>query len=206
MVYKSIPLATDFLSQSQIDIKANFDQANTSFSVNHTPFNIASNNGKHKFVQMPQGAIPSGRTIGDGALYVKSSSSNPDLFYTPDVAGKEYQLTRTNDSSYGSFSTDAAYTSGATPPGATTVGGWTFLPGGLLLQYGTVTAPGNPSTTVNFPIAFSTACYVVTISIKRTSGANDNLFINAKNTTTFTYFASTSGSGFQSFDFIAIGK
>jgi hypothetical protein len=41
--------------------------------------------------------------------------------------------------------------------------GYTFLPGGLILQWATATAT-SPANTVTFPVAFKVACFSVTIS------------------------------------------
>ena len=63
MVYKStIPGAADIPNQSQSQIKENFTQLNTQFGTEHTAFDSATNNGKHKFVTLPVGAgiIPAG--------------------------------------------------------------------------------------------------------------------------------------------------
>lgn len=200
----NIPLPGDLLSKSQQDINNNFTKANSSFGRNHYPFDDGTaNNGKHKFVDMPVQLLPA-ISAGEGALYVKTAGQS-QLYYTPDAGGIEYQVTRVIDASFARFATDGAYPSNATPAGATTVGGWTFLPGGLLLQYGTVTTPGNASTVIDFPISFTNPPFAISISIQRNSGSDDNLFINAKTASTFTYFASTSGTGFQAFDFIAIG-
>jgi hypothetical protein len=208
----AIPQPNDLLSNSQGDLLTNNISLDASFSVNHLPFSdLTVNNGKHTFVEMLQRPLKPVTAAAEGTIYTKDDptpTSRTQLFYIGDAGGPgiEYQLTKCIDAQIAKFATNLAYPSGAVPAGATTVGGWTFLPGGLILQYGTVTSPGNASTTVNFPFAFPTTCFVMTISIKRTSGSNDNLFINTKTSTTFTYFASTTGGGFQSFDWVAIGK
>ena len=50
---KNIPQPTDRLSQSQQDLLNNNLQLNTSFGVNHFPFDdLTADNGKNNFVQL----------------------------------------------------------------------------------------------------------------------------------------------------------
>jgi hypothetical protein len=54
MVYlPGIPNATDIPSNSQPQIKENFTQLNTQFSVEHVAFNAASGNGQHLGITLP---------------------------------------------------------------------------------------------------------------------------------------------------------
>lgn len=158
----AIPTPTDKLSTSQGDILGNFSSANTVFGVDHFEFD-AINGGKHKHVNMP---VKSGGTApttasGEGAIYTVASGSNSDMYYTRDAeATNVYQMTRIDNSKYTEFSTNTNYDAG--PPILT--GGWTFLPGGMLLQYGhaqTLTATA-PNLLVTFPKAFTNVVYSVT--------------------------------------------
>lgn len=50
---QNIPNASDFLSDSQGQLKENFQQLQTQFSKNHVPLSPnSSNNGRHTFVEM----------------------------------------------------------------------------------------------------------------------------------------------------------
>lgn len=95
----SIPKSTDLLSNSQADLLANNGALNASFSRNHIALNIATNNGKHTFIEMPvSAAIPTpipALINGEGTLYTKNvaTTSSSELFYTPDTSGTEYQVT-----------------------------------------------------------------------------------------------------------------
>ncbi len=161
----NIPLPTDKLSTSQGDIKDNFGQLNTIFGVDHFEFD-AIDAGKHQHVNMPakSGGTPPTTASGEGALYTVQTGSNTDQYYTRDAdATNIYQMTRiTNDGTeYGRFATNLNYQVG--PPDLT--GGWTFLPGGMMLQYGkaiTTSAGGPPNLTVTFPVAFTNVVYSVT--------------------------------------------
>jgi len=208
---RDIPDGPNNPSNDQPLMKTNTNSTDDLINEDHYSFGV-NNGGLHKQVRMPiLAAIPGGLIASEGTLYTKSVSAFTQLFYTPDASTNEYQLTRTGTAAFPQFGKYIPYTSGLA--GATTEGGWTFLAGngtdgGMILQYGTVTftVPKNGSFTVNLPIGYSVKNMVMTISINRTSGAGgDQCYINSKGLSSFTFFTSTSGTGFQSFDFMAIG-
>jgi len=199
MVYNpNIPNAGDLLSVSQGQLKTNFTAANTSFSRNHIPFSTATNNGKHTFIEMPiRAGIPApapGLILGEGTVYTKNTTTftattEATTYYTPDNTGNEYQLTRTISSKFGSFSTAT---------------GWTFLPGGLLLQWGQVAAPGS-SGQVIFPVAFTTAAFSIQLTVQSTA-TTFALIDNTTPPTLTTFNYKTALAGVVSLHWIAIGK
>lgn len=193
----NIPLPTDFISDSQADIRNNFTSINATFSRNHIPFSTVTNNGKHTFIEMPViSTIPTpvpGLISGEGTIYTKTISAVSEIFYTPDSSGNQYQLTTTIPAAFAKFATNTAYSTGLT-------GGWTFLPGGLLLQYGKNTGAGAVGTIV-FPIAFSDVPYSLTLTSTR--NAASSVGINAVTASQFTYI--TSSASVTSVNFIAIG-
>ena len=198
----NIPKPTDLLSNSQADLLANNGFLNASFSRNHVALNIATNNGKHTFIEMPTlASIPApvpGLIAGEGTLYTKGSGG-AQLFYTPGTSGNEYQLTRTIAASFASFAS-------ANP-------GWTFLPGGLLLQWGTKTLSANNTlTTITFPVTF-TAPVTNVFSIVLTKISSDNsttgqeVRISSGNVTISQFKVSqSSSSSANSVYWMAIGK
>ena len=202
-----IPTGLVNLDTDYKNIQLNFQQADTSFGVNHTPFSVTPNNGKHKFVEMPiSTVIPPGLAASEGTLYTKTASTVSELFYTPDTSTNEYQLTRTISASFSKFATNLAY--GTPPAGFTQTGGWTFLPGGLLLQYGFFGKPLGigSSGQVQFPVTWTTGAFSITLIAYRDSGS-EFVVLNSTTpptTTTFNYFASSNGS--DGFFWQAIGK
>ncbi len=162
----AIPQPNDLLSDSQGDILQNFSSANTSFGINHYAFDNATvNNGKHKFVGMPVLAAAPTTAAGEGALYFKTAGAGSALFMVRDNnAGTEVQLT---SSSVGNVQAAA--------------NGWTWLPGGLLLQWGSFNP--NLSTAVAFPVAFTTVPYSVVLTV---SASNSNSFRASVNTGSLT--------------------
>ena len=169
-------------------INQNFQTINTAFAINHVAFNI-SGAGKHKFVEMPnQSAIPSPLASGEGTIYCKSSGI-AQLFFTSGISGNEYQLTRAISASFTTFGTNTGYAANHT-------GGWTFLPGGMLLQYGLRISAGT-SGVITFPTAFTNAPYSINVSLY-SNAAGRTVVIDtgtAPTTTGFNFINSVAGQG-----------
>ena len=178
----NIPRATDNLNVSQGDIQGNFLTANTIMAINHYPFdNTSADKGKHKFVDMPiLAALPS-IASGDGGLYTKTVSSQSQLFYAADGNITEYQMTRVIPASVGTFATNP---------------GWTFLPGGLIMQYGSKSNPGTSGSVLFTPnIDFPTACFYVFLQLQHSSSGNESATVQPTPTTTgFSYRTTSSGA------------
>lgn len=197
-----IPDAPNNPSVDQPKMKANNDAIAQYVAVDHIDFGVA-HSGVHKQVQMPlrgggTGTIPPGLFAGEGTLYTKTGGTDTQLFYSPDASGNEYQMTRAITASFtatfGQFAVD-----GAPPAGTISTFGWTFLPGGLMLQYGTITGLGvsnlPASRTVNFPVAFTNTPYSINITVRRDNAADADSSISRTvppTTTGFTYVIDSS--------------
>ena len=118
-------------------------------------------------------AIPSPLAADEGTLYTKLNSSVSSLWYTPDNSTNEYQLTRTISASYTLFGTNTTYVAGLQ-------GGWTFLPGGLLLQYGFMASPVNNSV-IQFPVPFTTLTGPFSITLGAVRPDTTDKMISIKN-------------------------
>lgn len=86
MVYYDTPLGTQLQNQSSPQLRNNFSQANTSFSVDHIGFGIATNNGLHNQVTTAACSNPSGSpttepttTSTTCAFYAKQYNTNVGL-------------------------------------------------------------------------------------------------------------------------------
>lgn len=132
-----IPRSGQSLGNSRPQVQGNFDYIDTAFAINHVAFN-ASGVGKHKFLQMPeQGSAPS-TAANEGALYTKEASSITNLFWRQESSGTEVQMTNIAPSS--------------------AQNGYTFLPGGMLMQWNNVSLGASGSaTTVTLPTSFTLA-------------------------------------------------
>jgi len=161
----SIPEATDVPSQSQSQIKDNFDAINTVVAVNHVAFNAAGE-GKHKFAQMPeQGAAPA-TAANEGAIYTKQGTKTTvtELVFRRESSGTEIEMTAGEG-----------------------VNGWTMLPSGLLLKWMTVSATAGDQdlfwpTGPTIP-PFS-AVYQTLVTVGVNTGGDPNIAVTYKTETT----------------------
>ncbi len=170
------------------DMQTNTNSIESWVTVDHYGFNTggSTNNfgGLHSQIRMPTlGNVSTPPTLVNGAgnLYVNTVSARSELFYIPDNTGNVYQLTRTSNSSFASFAV-------ANP-------GWTFLPGGMLFQYGLATSSGTslPNTTITFPRAYSTGLFSVNATILTT--ADSRFFVEIYDSSTTQFRAVTRDSG-----------
>jgi hypothetical protein len=146
-----IPQPGDIPSQSQGQILTNFAQLNTIFANNHVAFNhaVVGARGMHNYVQLiTQAVAPS--VVGISGLYTLTPAS-PNLYWQRS-GGAAVQMT------------------GRDPLNAQS--GYTFLPGGLLLQWGwtgAVLVPGLNSRVVVYPTPFA-FCWSVNCSTITNAG------------------------------------
>lgn len=183
----SIPQAADKLSASQAQILTNFTELDTQFGVDHTPFDNSGSNGDgfHKKVtHKVQGSDP-GSAASQLVTYAKTSSGSSELFMQRDGVAGAIQLTKGTVNIGGNSTTPAA-------------AGHSFLPGGLLIQWGSVAASA-AGQAFNFDTVFS-SIYSLTMGIQA-AGAQSSSFGSV----------TTSGgvafcqSGTQTINYIAIG-
>jgi len=204
MTYDPRPAASnDTLVSSRDAIRTNFNLLRTNIEANHLSVNGL---GKHKFMQMPdQGSDPA-TAANEGALFVKlgTGPAESNLWYRSDdsagTGGQLYQLTRVDEAEYAKFGTNTIYQAAAA--GVPELkGGWTFLPGGVIYNYGTIVIafPGNlaASRTVIFPKAYASAADVYVVMNNASSNPSS---ITATN---FVCGSSTTGA---SISWFAVGK
>jgi len=168
----NIPQPSDNPSSSQDQILQNFQTLNTTISVNHVAMND-SDQGKHKFLQLPEQASAPTTAANEGGLYTKAVSGNTELFYRAESDGKEYQMTK-------AFSASS--------------NGYFDIPGGLRYQWGKSSKLKNGST-VTYPTPFTSGPYIVQTQILQNSSASNQIFVDdsASSTTQFTV-RTTAGS------------
>lgn len=154
-------------------------QLDASFLVDHFTFSdLTADNGKHQQVTMPEKGSGPTTAVNEGAVYTKvgTNPSETNLFFRAEDSGGsggfEYQLTHVDSTKTASFATNAG----------TNTSGWTFLPGGLLLQYGlsSFIAAKGTATTISFPKPFVTGVYSLTIGSTTNEGnspGENNQFI-----------------------------
>lgn len=147
---KGIPQEDDNPSQSQGLIEANFQEINTAFNLNHGNFNDPDQ-GKHKFLDLPDQSSPPTTGANEGAFYSQNSTltGTTELVFRRESNGDEIEFT-------GFLGADD---------------GWTRLPSGILLKWGTGNGSGISST--SFPIGANipvfTAVFSAQVTVKDTS-------------------------------------
>jgi len=178
------PLRKDKFNTSQLDFLNNFMTLYTAFSANHVALDAASNAGNHNVIQLleqPAGSMFQ-TDIGEISIYCKPVTDQGDqLFLRYQGNQPEFQL-----SAYQIYSLATL-----TGNGITQVQFFTFLPGKVLLYFGTInctlpffaTLPlylkppiAKNIITANFTLLGTTPGYPPTISIKT---ANENGFYEA---------------------------
>lgn len=197
----SIPAANNAPASDQPLMLTNNVSTSSILNIDHYSFNNNSG-GLHKQVTLPVESIPSSAS-GQAVLYANTSEQS-QLFATTDNGGNAYQLTKFIDAQFTTFGTNTNYIS----PG-TTLGGWTFLPGGLLFQYGQIVPTHTPgTTTVAFPVPFTSNSTVFSINITAvsTSSSTANLSSAVASFNKTSFLANTTGgSSTTLFFWTAIG-
>jgi hypothetical protein len=195
-----VPAAANNPSNDQNPMRVNNVSNAAIWNVDHFGFGL-NEGGWHNIIHLPaQLADPAPATspVNAGQLYTKTVSGDLELFYESS-GGIISQLTAT----------------GITPtPG---VNGYTFLPGGILLQWGVINFSASSALTgsVLFTtppnIAFPNNIFNVEMTVIGTSGSPQTLQINNSappSTTGFSWrFTSAPNSGsYIGFFWFAIGN
>lgn len=181
----SIPASTDLISQSQSQIQTNFSQSNTAFGIDHTAFDVVSNQGKHKkSTYVEQGADPA-TAANELAIYSKDLGAVSTLYLRKESNGTVIQMS-------------------ARDP-VIAASGCSFLPGGILIQWGTYSlAAGTLTTPVAFAVTFPTAVYSLTITGDIT---NNKSMPSYSTLTTSGFNGNKTDTGFATnYTYIAIGR
>ena len=196
--FPTIPAATDLPSDSQSQIQTNFGTINTAFALNHVALGSGGSQGKHNFVEMPNQVATPATITGEGTLYTVSATDSQLNYVADNFATDLYQMTRTIHASYATFSTNP---------------GWTFLPGGLLMMWGTLASSSTTSRVVNFAALglpnFTNPVYNIQVTSQRvTADPGSSFEFYVDNTTVATTgFTILNRSGHSyGYYWMAIGK
>jgi hypothetical protein len=182
----------DTLSSSRDPIRTNFQILQDRFNENHVVLDGVAGGGKHKFLQMPNQGTPPNVAAGESGLYSNTSTvaPNPSSLFFRSEGNKDYQLTTALDGQSTTF-------------GA--VDGWTFLPGGLIMQYGRYTKPAASNGEINFNFTFPNAVFNVQIAVESNVGdPNRQATINTITTSKFKW--KSGSSNVTTYHWMAIGN
>lgn len=175
MAYQNnIPQPSDRLSISQAELLNNFAAIQTLIDINHYSF-ASPNEGKHLYLQLPEHAAPT-TAANEAGLYaaVGPVSTVTELVFRRESNGASIFFTE----------------------GSLVTNGWTRLPSGLLMQWGTASISDSGTTSVSFPINFTNpnGCLNVQASAKSTS-TNEKTIVNMTSITYQGFQCRTYGSG-----------
>lgn len=191
----NIPQPTDNLSDSQDDLLQNNIDLNTSSGINHYSFSNATvNNGKHTYLQFPEENAPA----STGALELLLHNMASTLGGTNNLGFVSYD--RTVDATTKVQMTRREVPKVNPSPPVNEANGYSWLPGGFLIQYGFKINPGT-SGTITFPTPFTSTLYNVSLT---PIGADIPFVDGTPTTTTFSYGLSTGIAG--SLYWFAIGN
>lgn len=111
---QNIPLATDKIKDSQSDIQNNFQAIKTAWDINHVTFDDGDQ-GKHKFLQMPEQGVAVTTAANEAALYAAQGvfSSVAELIFRRESDGTTIPFTE----------------------GINSANGWARLGSGLLIKW-----------------------------------------------------------------------
>lgn len=181
MTYQARPNPSgDTLVASRDQIRTNFELIQTQFEQNHVSI---ANDGKHKFLQLPDQSSAPTTALNEAGFYAKAVSGVSQLFFRGENNGSEYQLTK------GTSGVDPDIATFAVNTGPDQ-SGWTFLPGGLIMQYGYKILP-TTSGTITFPKSFTSAVYSLQITVQRNAPTSAVIQTNPT-TTGFSYLIDNS--------------
>jgi len=194
----NIPQPTDKLSKSQGQILSNFTLSNTYFGVDHSAFNASSRQGQHNRVSF----------IGQIPAYVPIALNGITVAAVSNIS--HYNLYAVENPTGGASSPPIQLTNFLCTPVAGSKGA-TFLPGGLMLQWGTENAPAGTSGVWIFEKQFTIggapiSPYAVLITPIRSAGAGTmNIYVLDGSVTSVNFRTENTGSGAHDFYYMAIG-
>lgn len=120
---QNIPQASDQQNNSQTDLLNNFLAIKVLVDINHVTFDDPSGDqGKHKWVSMPEQGSDPATTANEVAVYAKNSplTSQSELFMRNESNGTVNDMTAALQNAIG----------------------WSFLPSGILLKWGNSSGSG----------------------------------------------------------------
>ncbi len=189
------------INQDYSALKENFTQLEDQFLVDHVPLSSTSGtppNGYHESIHLvPQSTTATNppnnqpvvtptATPGYGQLFnaeINDGANTDTVLYFLSGGNRITELTRNIQ-----------------PVAAQN--GYTFIPGGLILQWAQFTAPAATGT-VNFNILFPAACFLVILQGDDNNTANENLLVVTRTASNFSY---KSLGGGRVYTYLALGN
>lgn len=190
----NIPQPNDRLRNSQNDLLNNFQAIGTGFAFNHVDLNLADA-GKHNLLTMPRQAFPQPavNNLGTDLLMYVGENATTTL--------SELYLKRLSDAA----NPGIPFTAKVVTVGG--LAGWSYIPSGMLIQWGNVAGVAGAASTITLPKAY-TANNTFTIMLTLDPNGNPNSFthstVTRTDTTHFSVFV-TGGPGNCVVNYFTIG-
>ena len=196
MYQPGIPTGSVPLDQDYLNLQNNFQQLDTSFGLDHTPFSVNT-------IPQPAGYHTNIHLIPFSTTTTNAPNNQPVVQPTATGGYGQVWSAQIND---GINVDEALYfltgggrnlqlTSNFVPQ--VTTNGFTFVPGGVIIQWGTLSAISETTTPVTFAglgcMAFPNNCFIVIPAVSTTGGSASTLNITLLTKTGFSYY-NTSGS------------
>jgi hypothetical protein len=189
-----LPTAGQSLNVTRDPIRNNFTIINTDFPIDHAPWNDTTNNGKHFKVTLPVQAAAPAFSAGDIGFYNFPVSAHNELFiHKQTISGTaDIAFTQSTLSTYNPSIGEA---------------GWTYLPSGIILNWGTGVSNAVGVGSVTFSKQFPTAVLNVQFTIYTgTTPATSEIFWTGASTTTASCLTAVNGTiAALGFSYLAIG-
>lgn len=178
----NIPNAPNNPADDQPIMKQNYANISGFLAVDHIAPGTATTAGIHNQVRLPNKTAP-GFAPGAGVLFANLGNGNSWPFW---------------QNAKGTFPLLGSATAPVTP-------GFAVLPGGIIMQWGTVSLPSQTATTITFPTPFSAAPFSIqqTLIFPSADSGNRSVYVKSSAAANFVSFC-TSSSTFSAF-WLAIG-
>lgn len=178
-----IPQDGQTLGSSKPQVRNNFTNLFNTFAIDHVNGNDITHPGRHNLSSyVAQGSDPA-TAANICAIYSKIVGGVPQLYFRQQSSGTVYQMTGTSSS--------------ATSIPSVAANGYTYLPGGLILQWFNVIPTG---ALQNYPTAFPNNCFAI-IGGQTTTTGSVTAIASSK-----TQFTAKASNGAILCYFIAIGN
>ncbi len=183
---RDIPDTNNNPSVDQPNMKINTNSIDDIIDVDHFSFG-ENNGGMHRVIHSVDNVSDPAPVSGFGEYYAKTVGSNIEAFFQS-ATGIITQLT------------------GPTAPSATS-NGFVYLPGGIILQWGSSSSTSSPVTR-SFPTPFLNNVFTIVgnLTVSSSTGHVATFYIRSNSLTDFTAIQADLSSSANGFYWIAIGN
>ena len=193
MTLNDVPDSTQTLATTQPLIKTNFQTIDAAFQIDHVAY-VGADQGKHNQVTLPAhvGTVPATGVAQATELYLFNQNAAPSS--VPDIWLKRGTNATAYPTSYPITGTKTVLTKS-----------WSYLPSGIILQWGNDSVNANSTISVTFLLTFPSTAINIQLTPFSSSDtpANSIVIAGSKSATAFNVL--NNGSSQVAFYWFAIG-